>query len=234
MSWRYPAVEVLGGASSLAVLEILVRARPADTLTHAAFIYLVHFALCLALIAAAFIDLSHMYLPDAITLGGMALGLVTARWRGLAFADAALGAILGYGVVWLGFVVLYRAVRGRAGMGLGDAKLLALAGAWFGWLGATFVLFAGAIQGTVAALIMLLVRGRIDEPEAVTKEREELARAAAEGDEEAQALLAEDPLGAPQADGLGRAHIPFGPFLILAILEWLFAGDVIQAWLSLG
>ena len=231
MSWSYPAVELLGGALSLAVFELLVRApAPADTLGHAALLYLLFFALCLALVAAAFIDLSHMYLPDAITIGGTVVGLASAPLRGLPFRQAAMGAVIGYGIVWVFFVLLYRLVRGRQGMGLGDAKLLALAGAWFGWLGVAFVLFGGAIQGSLAALVLYLVRGKIDEPEAVKEEREELEKAAAEGDEEAKALLEEDPIGDAPAPGLGQARIPFGPFLILAILEWLFAGDVILGW----
>ena len=44
-------------------------------------------------------------------------------------------------------------------MGLGDAKLLALAGGWFGWGGAVFALLAGAVQATVITLLVLLVRG---------------------------------------------------------------------------
>jgi leader peptidase (prepilin peptidase)/N-methyltransferase len=230
MSWRYPAVELLGGATSLAVFEVLVRARPEDTVGHAAFVYLVHFALCLALTASAFIDLDHMYLPDPVTIGGTIVGLVTAPWRGVGFRASAIGAVSGYLVVWLLFVVAYRAVRGRPGMGLGDAKLLALAGAWFGWVGAAFVLFAGAFQATIAVIVVYLVRGKIEEPAAVKEEREELARAAAEGDEEAKELLAEDPLGEAPPEGLAQMPIPFGPFLILALFEWLFAGDVILGW----
>ena len=50
----------------------------------------------------------------------------------------------------------------------------ALAGAWFGWKGAVFVLVAGAIQGTVGSLVWRLVAGRIEMPEAVREEVAEL------------------------------------------------------------
>ncbi len=36
----------------------------------------------MALVAAAFIDLEHMYLPDAITIGGTLLGIATPGLRG--------------------------------------------------------------------------------------------------------------------------------------------------------
>jgi leader peptidase (prepilin peptidase)/N-methyltransferase len=105
-----------------------------------------------------------------------------------------------------------------------------LAGAWFGAGGAAFVLFAGAIQGTLGALLILLVKGKIEEPEAVRADRAELKRAAGEGDVEAAKILADDPLGDdPQGHGLGQARLPFGPFLILACLEWLFASEWILA-----
>jgi leader peptidase (prepilin peptidase)/N-methyltransferase len=79
-------------------------------------------------------------------------------------------------------------------------------------------------------LVILLVKGKIEEPAQVVLDREELQQAAAEGDEEAKRALAEDPLAEPQGEGLGQARLPFGPFLILACLEFLLAGDRIVAW----
>jgi leader peptidase (prepilin peptidase)/N-methyltransferase len=98
-----------------------------------------------------------------------------------------------------------------------------LAGAWFGWQGVYFTILAGSVQGTLYALAVYLVRGKIDEPEAVKLERQELEKLAAEGDAEAKQALEDDPLGKPPEEGFARAAIPFGPFLILAILEYLFA-----------
>ena len=234
LSPRYPLVELIGGALSFAIVEVVIRALPGDTLVaRAGAIYVADLALCLGLVAAAFIDAEHMYLPDTITLGGTVLGVATATLRGLPFVDALVGAGAGFVGIWLPFVVLYTRLRGRAGMGLGDAKLTMLAGAWFGWWGAAFVLLAGAVQGTVAAVVILAVKGRIDEPDAVKADREELQRAAAEGDAEAREALARDPLAAPQGEGFTQARLPFGPFLILACLEFLFVGDrVLAAYLG--
>lgn len=233
ISPRYVIVELLGGVLSLGVAEGVARSLPAGTpLLHAAAIFLASFALAMALMAAAFIDAEHMYLPDTITIGGTLFGLATPALRNLGWVDVFAGAAAGFFGVWLPFIVLYKAVRGRHGMGLGDAKLMMLAGAWFGWPGAAFALFAGAIQATIAAAVILLVRGKIEEPDAVRADRDELLRAAAGGDSEAQKALDEDPLGKPPEEGLMAARLPFGPFLCLSTIEWLLAGDWIREWLG--
>jgi leader peptidase (prepilin peptidase)/N-methyltransferase len=229
VSPRYVAVEVLGGLVALAIVEVAIRPLPGDTtLVHAASIFLADLALALALVAAAFIDLSHMYLPDSITIGGTLFGLATPGLRGLTWTDALIGAAAGLVGVWLPFIFGYQALRGRPGMGLGDAKLVMLAGAWFGWPGAAFALFGGALQATVAAAMVLLLRGRIEEPVAVREDREELRRAAEGGDAEALQALEDDPLATPPEDGVMAARMPFGPFLCLGIIEWLLGGDWIR------
>lgn len=258
MSPRYPLVELIGGAISLAILEgILLRLPGTTPIPRVAAIYGADFALCMGLVAAAFIDAEHMFLPDSITLGGVVLGLTTATLRGLPFVDSLVGALVGFFGVYIPFIFLYRGLLGRTGMGLGDAKLLALAGAWFGWPGAVFTLFGGAVQGTLYAIVIRVLGIKPGLPDAVAQDIAELEAAAAAGDEEAKQALAEDPLTegddafivravqrvfgikphqassaeeSSEADASAeapepRARIPFGPFLILAILELLFAGD---------
>ena len=190
-----------------------------------------YLALGLGLLAAIFIDLEFMLLPDEITVGGAVLGFLTSSIRHVPWTTSLIGAAVGFTLVWLPFHVLYRLIRGHAGMGLGDAKLLMLAGAWFGWVGAVFALLAGAMQGTVVAVVVLLVKGSIEEPTAVKKEREELREhlATLEGDakKELEDELAKDPLGAEPGEGLGKARVPFGPFLAVAIIEYLFFGEAL-------
>ena len=229
MSPRYPMVEILGGVLSVAIFEVIFHQAPEMAIGRAVAIYAADFALAMGLVAAAFIDAEHMYLPDTITIGGAVLGVGTASLRDMTYASSLLGALVGFVGVWLPFVVLYAVVRGKSGMGLGDAKLMMLAGAWFGWPGALFVFFAGAVQGTLGALVIYLVRGKIEEPEAVRADREELEKAAAEGDDDAKRALAEDPLGAPPGEGLMASRLSFGPFLCVACLEFLFAGEWIRA-----
>jgi len=257
MSPRYPLVELIGGAISLAVWKVLVSTMPAETtLLHAVAVYAAYFGLGLGLVAAAFIDAEHMFLPDSVTIGGVVLGIATATLRGYAFLDSVKGAAFGFVVIWLPFIFLYKGLLGRTGMGMGDAKLLALAGAWLGWPGTLFVLLAGSVQGTLYAGLLKVLGIKPKLPQAVLEDIAELEKAAAAGDEEAKKALDEDPLTEDEDDAfilrwLGvkkkeepasekgdeeeeteteepRARIPFGPFLILAILEAIFAHD----WLA--
>ncbi len=235
---RYVIVEALGGVIAVAVAELALRTlAPSESSGHFAAVFLADFALAMALVAAAFIDAEHMYLPDAITLGGTVFGVATPGLRGLGWMDALVGAGTGFLVVWLPFIVGYRWLRGRQGMGLGDAKLVMLAGAWFGWPGAAFTLFGGALQASLAAIAVLAVRGKIEEPQAVREDREALQQAAAEGDAEAKRALEDDPLATPPGDGLMAARMPFGPFLCLATIEWMLWSGALREvlpWLAVG
>lgn len=271
MSPRYPLVELIGGAVSLAVWKILVLGQlSADTsFVHALAVYGAYFGLGLGLVAAAFIDAEHMFLPDSIMFGGIVLGVLTATLRGMGLTEAIAGAAVGFVVIWLPFIFLYKGLLGRTGMGLGDAKLLALAGAWLGWPGALFVLVGGAMQGTIYAVVLKVFGIELKLPQAVQDDIEELKREAEAGDEEAKKALLEDPLtedendafiikffrrlfrmpdpppeppvssretsaeGGEAEDDEPRPRIPFGPFLILAILELVFAGDFLRRFLRI-
>ncbi len=234
---RYVVVELLGGVISLAVLEAVIMPLDVRTLAHHALaIYITDTALGLGLLAAAFIDLEHMLIPDRISLGGTALGIGTFALRDMQLLDAILGAAVGFAVVWLPLIVGYEKLRGKPGMGMGDAKLVMLAGAWLGWPGALLVIGAGAIQGTIAAVVMMMFGGSAEEPAEVRKWRENaLAEIEAlEGDEREAALteFERDPLAYVAEGGWGNARIAFGPFLILATLEVLLLGpDTVISWI---
>lgn len=234
ISPRYPLVELLGGLLGGTLIQVAVLTLPLDTpLWQGGLLFAVDLALGLGLIAAAFIDLSHMYLPDALTLGGALLGLLSVPLRPEAsWQESLLGAAVGFTIVWLPFDRLHRLLRGKPGMGLGDAKLVMLAGAWFGWRGAVFTLLAGSLQATLAVLAIYLVRGQIDEPEAVKQERAELEQELAQATPEERALieaeLSLDPLAGEPEAGFGKARIAFGPFLVLAVLELLVFGGFIR------
>jgi len=238
VSPRYPLVEAMGGLLSVAIVHLMLAPLPPETsLARVGAIYVADLALALGLVAAAFIDFEHMILPDEITLGGTVVGLVTASFRDMTWVEALIGAGVGFVVVWLPFIVIYPRLRGGAGMGLGDAKLLMLAGAWFGWTGALVVLCAGAVQGTLAAILVLVTKGKIEEPEAVKREREEilaeLEAMTPEERAEAEKELAEDPLMDEAGEGVGQARMAFGPFLALATLEFLFFGKAaLEAYLG--
>jgi leader peptidase (prepilin peptidase)/N-methyltransferase len=112
-----------------------------------------------ALVALSVIDLRHMRLPDAITLPLAAAGVALAfalRWPEPVWHIAAAAA--GYALL-AGLAHGYRAIRGRAGLGLGDAKLFAAAGAWLGPLGLPSALL-WACGTALLALALWRARGR--------------------------------------------------------------------------
>jgi leader peptidase (prepilin peptidase)/N-methyltransferase len=238
ISPRYPLTELLGGLAGWASLAKVLVDLPANApWWTGVLLFLSYLTLGLGLIAAIFIDLEFMLLPDEITLGGAALGFATARLRQMGFVDCVVGAVVGFAIVYVPFHLAYRALRGHAGMGLGDAKLLVLAGAWFGWKGAVFALLMGAVQGTLVTLVVLLVKGRIEEPAAVREERaalqQELEGLTGEQREERLREMSADPLATEAEPGVGKLRIPFGPFLAVAIIEYLFFGEpLLQAYLG--
>jgi leader peptidase (prepilin peptidase)/N-methyltransferase len=230
ISVRYPLVELLGGAASLAVLELIVFSMPDISVVRAAALYVTDFAVMLGLIAAAFIDFEYMYLPDGVTIGGTVLGIATASLRQMPILSSISAAVLGFLLAYVPFVFLYRMARGRAGMGLGDAKLLMMTGAFFGIFGVVWTLLAGAVQGTVGAFVLWLLRGKIELPEGVKEELASLRKAAEAGDEEAKEILEEDPLAEVDEDGKPMMRMAFGPFLALAFIELMLFHDTLWDW----
>ncbi|MEM6743061.1 MAG: A24 family peptidase, partial [Pseudomonadota bacterium] len=109
-------------------------------------------ALAAVLMIAALADLQARLLPDEAVAAAAALGL----WRALqgggpGLEAAVIGGIAGWGGLWA-LATAYRALRGRAGLGLGDAKLAGAAGLWCGWAGLPFVLLAASLAGAIALL----------------------------------------------------------------------------------
>ena len=113
------------------------------------------------LLALAWIDARHMRLPDMLTLPLIPAGLL-ATWlrRPDALADHAVAAIVGYAAFRL-VALAYRALRGRDGLGQGDAKLLAAAGAWLGLAALGPVVFAGALACLAYVLVKRLAGAEI-------------------------------------------------------------------------
>ncbi len=113
-------------------------------------------ALGWTLLALGWIDWRHMLLPDVLTLPLVLMGLA-ATWvlEPAALVDHAAAAVAGY-LVFRALEIGYRRLRGRDGLGQGDAKLLAAAGAWVGLAGLPFVILGGALAGLCVALLMHL------------------------------------------------------------------------------
>lgn len=116
-----------------------------------------------ALGALSLIDARTQRLPDFLTLPLIPAGIAV---NGLIFSSwwvAIAGAALGYGVL-VALELAYRRLRGRDGLGRGDAKLLAAGGAWCGaWL-LPLILLAGSASALLYLLLLALLRRRAPDP----------------------------------------------------------------------
>lgn len=151
VSARYPLVEGLTG--TLFALAAWLHPAPDAGLVLA-------WAFTALLIALAFIDIDHYILPDSLTYGGLALGLVgaavwgfpvgwSAAWPGALAAAGLLALIGGYANL-----VLRRGASGRPGfpVGLEHVYLAAAVGAWAGW--------GWGLAAAAVAVALNLVLGR--------------------------------------------------------------------------
>ena len=112
-----------------------------------------------ALLWLAVIDARSLLLPDKITLPLIAAGLLAGyALHPALFMDHVFGAIAGYLVLW-GVGVAFEAYRGHAGLGLGDAKLFAAAGAWLTWAALPTVLAIASFAGLALALVNRMTDG---------------------------------------------------------------------------
>jgi len=162
-SARYLLVEVLTAVLSMSLLHrhLVLGEGP---LPIRLLEYLSLFAFVCGLVAISFIDLERRLIPDVISVPGILLGLICSALLPVpGLRDAAIGAAGGYLLVWGPFHKGWELLRGRPGMMLGDAKLLAMIGAFLGWQGALFSLLAGSVVGSVAGIATAIRnRGRSD------------------------------------------------------------------------
>lgn len=114
------------------------------------------------LLTLAVIDSQTLLLPDALTLPLLPAGLAAAYAVSvLPMTDHLIGAAIG-GAIPAGLRLLYRRFRGREGLGLGDVKLLAAAGAWVAWQGLVGVILIGSIIALITILAIAAWERRLD------------------------------------------------------------------------
>ncbi len=151
LGWFYPGIELL--ALGIAIWAAL--ALPSGLI----------WAGCLLgwwLAALAVIDARTLTLPDLLTLPLIFLGLaVTYLIVPSQIGHHAAGAVLGFAAIG-GIGLLYRRLRGRVGLGGGDVKLAAAAGAWVGWIGLPGVILIAALSGLAMAALLALLGRRAD------------------------------------------------------------------------
>lgn len=199
LSFRYPLVEALTG-----ILFLF------SWLSYSPVVAFIGMTFIAILIAATFIDLDHMIIPDIFSIGGMILGVIVsifvpelhgfsqggieAHWY--SWIEAMLGVFIGtsmiYWIATIGEIILK-----KPAMGEGDVKFLAAIGAFTGWQGALFALFGGAFIGTIIILPYLLMQQ-------LTKPKE------------------------PKLQ-----ELPFGPFLALgAVVYFLWLNNFVDAYFA--
>jgi leader peptidase (prepilin peptidase)/N-methyltransferase len=168
ISAMYPAVELLTGLLFLACYFVF--GPTLEALKWAVFAAL--------LVVLTITDLRERILPDEVNFFGLGVGLVfslftksmdgTALWlarrwfdfpppqMALSFADAALGALAGSGLLWFVAEGYFR-LRGREGMGLGDVKMMAAVGAFLGLKRTMMTVLVGSLLGSVIGIFLIAV-----------------------------------------------------------------------------
>ena len=110
-----------------------------------------------ALIVLFAIDLQHQLLLDVITLPGIVVGLAFSLMLPPGIVSAAIGVLVGGGVLWLIGEAYYR-YAGEEGMGGGDVKMLAMIGAFLGWKLAVLTLVFSSIAGSAVGIAVIASR----------------------------------------------------------------------------
>lgn len=149
---QLPLLAMIGAAGLLFVWAAAIVSLP--------WILALSLALGAWLLTLAVIDLVCFRLPDPFTLPLIVAGLaVSFVLPGAPIVDHLAGALIGYGVL-AALAVGYRAWRGSDGIGMGDAKLLAAAGAWLGWRPLPSVILIACGLSFVWVAVTALRRGR--------------------------------------------------------------------------
>ncbi len=113
--------------------------------------------LAAALAVLSAIDLKTLCLPDAITLPLILLGWGAAWFFNWDIVYLRIGAAAAGFLFLYAVAAAYRWARGRDGLGLGDAKLLAAAGAWLGVEGLPMVVFSASTAALLAVTVAALL-----------------------------------------------------------------------------
>ncbi len=193
-----------------------------------------------AMVVTVLVDIDHLVILDEISIGGAVVSLLAAcflpvmhhaasqeeyqayhpilhhflsdapSWQRSTAAAAAgmiVGLLLALGVYFVGNHAFRRRIEAAreedpevdSVLGLGDVKLMGCFGAFFGVQAVFFIFLIGAILASVGGVIMKL----------------------ASGDSEGETGLT----GLRRRWSNGESILPFGPFLAVAALAFLFVGD---------
>jgi leader peptidase (prepilin peptidase) / N-methyltransferase len=189
------------------------------------------------LLALIFTDAETKLLPDAMTLPGIAVGLVLSlfvpindvvtrfgpallktqpSWRLLSLADAVLGALIGAGFMY-GVGAAYLIIRRVEGMGFGDVKLMAMIGTFLGLKLTMLTIFGGSLLGAIFGLSTIPVVW-------VKRTRRRMAR------HKEPAPVARRRAWESAKNVYRFYAMPFGVFLGSMAILWVFFGEAVLRW----
>jgi leader peptidase (prepilin peptidase)/N-methyltransferase len=200
---RYPLIEALSAGIAVAVYARFVAGEPL-ALSFLLARFFVYYFFCGVLLVLTVIDLETMFLPLAITLPSLPGFFLAGRaLNEVSLTDAAIGLGVGFGIFFL-LRITWKLVFKREGLGGGDEMLVGMIGGLLGWRALPFVLFLGAMLGTLTVLPILLVK------------RSRAAKV--------------DQKDRPKVLGV---EVPFGPFLAAAGAIYLFFAPSLWRLLNL-
>jgi leader peptidase (prepilin peptidase)/N-methyltransferase len=121
-------------------------------------------ALALVMLAISVIDARRFIIPDTLSATALALALINAATQDWQTALAGIeAAVLRAAVLAASFLAIraaYAWIRGRQGIGLGDVKLAAVAGAWLEWTTIPIAIEIAALAALATVAVRQFARGR--------------------------------------------------------------------------
>lgn len=189
--WRYPLVEFITAVLFWASWNNVDFASVGSVVSQLRLWVFISLA-----VAITFIDLDHRIIPDELSLGGWAFGLVTAFWDFRhSWSQLWIASIVGFGGFYL-FALAYEKLSDRVGLGGGDIKFMGTIGVFFGiggiWSSVLISSILGSIVGLSIASYQKRKAARSPNPDQVFSE------------------------------GMMKFSIPYGPFLVVGALVELF------------
>jgi len=152
---QYFIVELISAISFLSIYYFF-------GLTLAALLLLI---LSIFFIIIFFIDLKHFIIPNVLTFPLMIIGFLKSFDPNLNqtifpnYINSLIGGLFGYSIIW-SIIFFYKKIRKKEGMGLGDAKLMAVIGFWFGWVSIPFTIFISSVVALILVIPSLINQSR--------------------------------------------------------------------------
>ena len=233
--WQYPLVEGITG-----VLFLLVFWNFGFVLATPVFMIL-----AASMVIVTFQDLADWTIPNEITLPGIPIGLglslagmmyANSGLRVLHPMDAAAGIALGGGILYSLDRITVLLLK-KPGMGFGDVKLLAMLGAFLGWKAVLGIIMLASVIGSVVGVGMILYfkqRAAGSEGKTAASSDDD----AKVSDEQGGSDVAASPssVGGDESDDevtLEGHYLPFGPYLAISGLVWMFVGpEALAAYIA--